>query len=128
MKKSRDKRSPAYSGISLFMMMLLSHWYDLSHVGTEELVKESLSCMVFCDLRLKDHILDHTIPCRFRNEIVAKKEYESLLKKINKELEKYQEIVKKGVIVYSSITVSPFAPKGNPTSVVEVGRKRDKSK
>ncbi|XOD67322.1 MAG: hypothetical protein ACMUEL_04985 [Flavobacteriales bacterium Tduv] len=29
-------------------MMLLSHWYDLSYVGTEELVKEFLSCMPFC--------------------------------------------------------------------------------
>ncbi|XOD67219.1 MAG: hypothetical protein ACMUEL_04395 [Flavobacteriales bacterium Tduv] len=24
------KRQPAYSGISLFKMMFLSHWYDLS--------------------------------------------------------------------------------------------------
>ncbi|XOD66874.1 MAG: hypothetical protein ACMUEL_02265 [Flavobacteriales bacterium Tduv] len=29
-------------------MMLLSKWYDLSDVGTEELVKEALSCMRFC--------------------------------------------------------------------------------
>ncbi|XOD67791.1 MAG: hypothetical protein ACMUEL_07800 [Flavobacteriales bacterium Tduv] len=29
-------------------MMLLSHWYDLSDVGTEELVNESLICMCFC--------------------------------------------------------------------------------
>ncbi|XOD68090.1 MAG: hypothetical protein ACMUEL_09570 [Flavobacteriales bacterium Tduv] len=29
-------------------MMLLSHWYDLSDVETEELVKESLSCICFC--------------------------------------------------------------------------------
>ncbi|XOD66734.1 MAG: transposase [Flavobacteriales bacterium Tduv] len=35
-------------------MMLLSHWYDLSNVGTEELVKESLSCMFFCCFRLED--------------------------------------------------------------------------
>ncbi|XOD67311.1 MAG: hypothetical protein ACMUEL_04925 [Flavobacteriales bacterium Tduv] len=35
----------------------------------------------------------------FRNEIVAKKVYEFLLKKINKELGKHQAIVKTGVIV-----------------------------
>ncbi|XOD67685.1 MAG: transposase [Flavobacteriales bacterium Tduv] len=50
------KGQPAYSGISLFKMTLLTHWYDLSDVGTEELVKESFSCMRFCDLRLKDQI------------------------------------------------------------------------
>ncbi|XOD67034.1 MAG: hypothetical protein ACMUEL_03220 [Flavobacteriales bacterium Tduv] len=44
--------------------------------------------------------------------IVAKKTYESLLKKINKVLEKHQAIVKTGVIVDASITVRPFPPKG----------------
>ncbi|XOD66895.1 MAG: hypothetical protein ACMUEL_02375 [Flavobacteriales bacterium Tduv] len=34
--------------------------------------------------------------CRFHNEIVAKKAYNRLLKKINKELEKHQAIVKIG--------------------------------
>ncbi|XOD67263.1 MAG: hypothetical protein ACMUEL_04630 [Flavobacteriales bacterium Tduv] len=57
-----------------------------------------------------DKIPDHPTLCIFRNEIVAKKAYEILLKKINKELEKYQAIVKTGVIVDDSITVSvpPF--------------------
>ncbi|XOD68123.1 MAG: transposase [Flavobacteriales bacterium Tduv] len=47
------KCQPAYSGISLFTMMLLSHCYDLSDIGTEELVKEFLSCMRFCGFRLE---------------------------------------------------------------------------
>ncbi|XOD66584.1 MAG: transposase [Flavobacteriales bacterium Tduv] len=47
-KSQGIKDQPAYSGISLFKMILLSHWYDLTDVGTEELVKESLSCMRFC--------------------------------------------------------------------------------
>ncbi|XOD66505.1 MAG: transposase [Flavobacteriales bacterium Tduv] len=48
-------------------------------------MKESLSCMRFCGFRLEDQIPDHTTLCRFCNEIVAKKVYENLLKKINKE-------------------------------------------
>ncbi|XOD66657.1 MAG: hypothetical protein ACMUEL_01000 [Flavobacteriales bacterium Tduv] len=44
-------------------------------------------------------ILDHMTLCRFRNEIVDKKAYESLLKKINKALGRHQAIVKTGVIV-----------------------------
>ncbi|XOD67786.1 MAG: hypothetical protein ACMUEL_07775 [Flavobacteriales bacterium Tduv] len=59
---------------------------------------------------MEDQILDHTTLCRFRNEIVAKKAYRLLLKKINKQLEKNQAIVKIGVIVDACITVSPFAP------------------
>ncbi|XOD67020.1 MAG: hypothetical protein ACMUEL_03140 [Flavobacteriales bacterium Tduv] len=38
-KVQKIKGKPAYSGKSLFKRMLLSHWYDLSDVGTEKLVK-----------------------------------------------------------------------------------------
>ncbi|XOD68146.1 MAG: transposase [Flavobacteriales bacterium Tduv] len=70
----------------------------MSDVGTEELMKDSLIFMRFCGFRLENKIPDHTTLCRFRNEIVAKNAYELLLKKINKELEKHQAIVKTGVI------------------------------
>ncbi|XOD67371.1 MAG: transposase [Flavobacteriales bacterium Tduv] len=56
--------------ILLFKMMLLSHWYDFSDVGTEELVKESLSCIRFCGFRLEDQIPYYTTLCIIRNEIV----------------------------------------------------------
>ncbi|XOD68275.1 MAG: hypothetical protein ACMUEL_08485 [Flavobacteriales bacterium Tduv] len=39
---------------------------------------------------MENQIPYHTILCRFRNEIVAKKAYKRLLKKINKELEKHR--------------------------------------
>ncbi|XOD66879.1 MAG: transposase [Flavobacteriales bacterium Tduv] len=90
----------------------------LSNVGTDELVKEPLSRILFCCFRLKDQILDHTTLCRFYNEIVAKKVYEILLKKINKELEKHQAIVKRGVIVNANITVRVPCFQGAPIYVV----------
>ncbi|XOD67451.1 MAG: transposase [Flavobacteriales bacterium Tduv] len=73
-----------------------------------------MSCIRFCGFRLEDQIPDHTTLCRFLNEIVTKKAYDRLLKKINKELENHQAIVKIGVIVDSSITVSLLFPKGAP--------------
>lgn len=108
------KGQPAYSGLSLFKMLLLSHWYALSDAATEEMVKESISCMRFCGFRLEDQIPDHTTLCRFRNELVSKKAYERLLKKINEQLEKHRVIVKTEVMIDASITQSPFSPKGNP--------------
>ncbi|XOD66828.1 MAG: transposase [Flavobacteriales bacterium Tduv] len=57
-------------------MMLLSNWYDISDIGTEELVKKYLSFMCFCCFLLENQIPDYTTLCRFRNEIVAKKAYE----------------------------------------------------
>ncbi|XOD67278.1 MAG: transposase [Flavobacteriales bacterium Tduv] len=100
-------------------MILLIHWNNLSDLGTEKLLKEYLIFMHFCGFLLEDQIPDHTILCRFRNEIIAKKAYELLLKKINKELEKHQAIVKTIVIVNTSITVNLFAPNGAPPYVVE---------
>ncbi|XOD66977.1 MAG: transposase [Flavobacteriales bacterium Tduv] len=50
------KGQPAYSGISLFKMIFLIHWYDLSDVGTEELLKKSLCCMRFFCFRLENQI------------------------------------------------------------------------
>ncbi|XOD66818.1 MAG: transposase [Flavobacteriales bacterium Tduv] len=58
-------------------MMFLSHWYDLSKLSTEDLVKYSIDCMRFCGFRLEDQIPDHTTLCKFRNEIVDKKTYEA---------------------------------------------------
>ncbi|XOD67195.1 MAG: hypothetical protein ACMUEL_04245 [Flavobacteriales bacterium Tduv] len=69
--------------------------------------------------RLEDQISDHTILCIFLNEIIAQKGYESLLKKINKKLEKTQAILKTVVIINANITVRLLAPKVHPTSVVE---------
>ncbi|XOD67765.1 MAG: transposase [Flavobacteriales bacterium Tduv] len=67
------KSQLAYSGISLFKMMLLSNWYDLSDVGHGRIGKKALCCIRFFGFRLEDQISDHTTLCRFRNEIVAKK-------------------------------------------------------
>ncbi|XOD66500.1 MAG: hypothetical protein ACMUEL_00085 [Flavobacteriales bacterium Tduv] len=70
----------------------------------------------------------HTTLCKVCNEIVAKKAYERLLKKINKELEKHQAIVKTAVIVDSQYYSESFAPKGGLTYVVEDRKKEGKSK
>ncbi|XOD66854.1 MAG: transposase [Flavobacteriales bacterium Tduv] len=83
------------------------------------MVKESLSYMLFFGFRFENQNPNHRTLCRFCNEIVDKKTYDRLLKKINKQLGKHQAIVKTGVIVDTSITVRPFAPKGPPTYVVE---------
>ncbi|XOD66631.1 MAG: hypothetical protein ACMUEL_00845 [Flavobacteriales bacterium Tduv] len=86
--------------------------------------------MLFCffligisDPRLYDSL------CRFCNEIVAKKAYELLLKEINKELKKHQAIVKTGMIVDASITVTPLCSKeGSYLRSGRIERKRRKSK
>ncbi|XOD66771.1 MAG: hypothetical protein ACMUEL_01665 [Flavobacteriales bacterium Tduv] len=71
-------------------MLLLIYWYDFSDVGTEEFVKEYLSCMRFCYRpigRLEPKSYDSMQILSTR--IIAKKKYDCLLKNINKELEKH---------------------------------------
>ncbi|XOD68074.1 MAG: transposase [Flavobacteriales bacterium Tduv] len=58
-------------------IMLLSHWYNFSDVGTKELMKKSLSYMCFCGFRSEDQIPYHTTLRRFRNKIVAKRNMSS---------------------------------------------------
>ncbi|XOD68110.1 MAG: transposase [Flavobacteriales bacterium Tduv] len=53
-KGQRIKGQSAYSEIWLFKMMFLSRWYDLSDVGTEELLKDSIGCMRFFGFRLEN--------------------------------------------------------------------------
>ncbi|XOD67631.1 MAG: transposase [Flavobacteriales bacterium Tduv] len=69
---------------------------------------------------MENKILDHMNLCRFRNEIVDKKAYENLLKKINKELKNTQDIVKTRVILEMLVLlVRSFALNGSPSYVVE---------
>ncbi|XOD67706.1 MAG: transposase [Flavobacteriales bacterium Tduv] len=53
------------------------------------MVKDFIGCMRFCCFLLEDQILDHTTLCDFLNEYSSQKDYENLIKKINKELEKH---------------------------------------
>ncbi|XOD67365.1 MAG: transposase [Flavobacteriales bacterium Tduv] len=57
------------------------HWYDLSEVETEELVKDSISCMRFFYFRLQDQISDYTTLYRFHNKIVSRTHMIAYLKR-----------------------------------------------
>ena len=77
---------PSYPGLLLFKMQLLQIWYNLSDPGVEDMVNDSLSAMRFCGLHIEDDVPDHSTLSRFRKELVEKKAYDRLLKKINQPL------------------------------------------
>ncbi|XOD67906.1 MAG: hypothetical protein ACMUEL_08445 [Flavobacteriales bacterium Tduv] len=80
--------------------------------------------MCFFGFRLKYKISDHTTLYIFSNEIVTKKAYELLLKKINNGLGKHQALVKIGVIVDAYYSESSCF-KGNSTTYVVEDRKEE---
>jgi transposase, IS5 family len=51
---------PAYNPLVLFKMMLLQTWYNLSELGVEDMVNDTLSANAFCGLRVEDTVPDHS--------------------------------------------------------------------
>lgn len=122
-KKQRGQK--AYNPLLLFKMQLVSIWYGLSDVQTEEICNDSLSVMKFLGLSLEDHVPDHSTLSRFRTELTEKKAYDRLLKKLNAQLNRHKLIVKEGIKVDASLTESPFSPKGVPTYEIAQDRQED---
>jgi len=122
-KKQRGQKP--YNPMILFKMQLVSIWYNLSDVQTEEMVNDSLSTMRFCGLALEDSVPDHSTLSRFRTELTQKKSYDRILRKVNNQLNKHKLIVKGGNKVDASLTSSPFSPKGKPTYELAQDRNED---
>lgn len=117
---------PSYSGLLLFKMQLLQIWYSLSDPGVEDYVNDSLGAMRFCGLQLEDDVPDHSTLSRFRSELVSKRAYDRLLRKINQQLKKKGIMLKEGKAqVDASLTDSPWKPKGRKEYEVATDRNED---
>ncbi|MDP2693177.1 MAG: IS5 family transposase [bacterium] len=121
--RSVDGR-PSYSGLILFKMQLLQIWYNMSDPSVEDFVNDSLGAMRFCGLQLEDSVPDHSTLSRFRSELVTKKVYDRLLRKMNQQLKKKGIMLKEGKAqVDASLTDSPWKPKGKKE--YEIAKDRD---
>lgn len=125
-KGLKERGCKAYNPLILFKMQLISIWYNLSDVRTEEMVYDSFSAMNFCGLTIEDSVPDHSTISRFRKELTEKKAYDRLLKKVNQQLIKKKLILKGGVNLDASLTESPFNPKGKLQYEIAEDRKEDK--
>lgn len=108
----------AYPALVLFKMSLLQTWYGLSDYEVEDAVKDRLSFMNFCSLRLEDDVPDHSVLSRFRTELTEKNGYELILQAFNAQIAARGLQMKKGVLVDASITDSPRKPKGGQAEQV----------
>ena len=121
-----DRGCKAYNPLLLFKMQLISVWYNLSDVQTEEMVNDSLSAMRFCGLNIEDDVPDHSTLSRFRSQLTQKKSYDRMLRKVNKQLKSKKIILTNGQAkVDASITESPFNPKGKKTYELAEDRSED---
>ncbi len=111
-KKQRGQK--AYHPMILFKMQLISVWYGLSDVQTENLTMDCISFCQFCGLELMDSVPDHSTLSRFRSELTRKKLYQPIML-----------IVKGTAIIDASLTLSPFSPKGKLDHQMAEDRKED---
>lgn len=113
-KRAEVQGEPTYDGVLMFKILLLEVWYDLSDRAVEERINDSISFGKFLGIDIEHVSPDHSTICRFRNALVEKGLWDTLLKKINKQLEKHGIMgIKQGVLVDASIVDSPFAPDGS---------------
>jgi IS5 family transposase len=110
--------SPAYPSLTMFKIMLLQTWYDLSDPQTEEALLDRISFARFVGLSLASDVPDHSTICRFRNELLELGLYEKLFNEINKQLEEKGILVRKGAIVDATVIESSRRPR----KVVETER------
>jgi len=107
---------PAYNPLVLFKMMLLQTWYNLSDMGVEDMVNETLPANAFCGLRVEDTVPDHSTLSRFRSELSEKRAMHRLLAKLNAQLAHHGVLVKQGGgIIDASITPTARKPHGKTT-------------
>jgi len=94
---------PAYPLGVMVRVMVLQHLYGLSDPGMEQALKDRLSFMKFCGLRLEDAAPDETTICRFRQRLIKAEMEQDLLEMVNEQLVQQGWMMKQAVIVDASL-------------------------
>lgn len=126
-KKANEVGRTPYPDLSMFKILLLQSWFDLSDPKMEELLTDRISFIRFAGFSLTSDIPDHSTICRFRNSLLEKELYKKLLEEINNQLENKGFLLKTGTIVDATVVESHCHPR-KITKVFTVDRKEEESK
>jgi IS5 family transposase len=99
---------PAFPAVTLFKVLLLQGWYDLSDPAAEEAIADRLSFRRFLGLKLDEKTPDHSTIHRFRDRIAPIAA--SLFAMVNQQLEARKLPLKKGTLVDASLIPSVARP------------------
>ena len=66
---ANTKGAPGYPPLTLFRIVLLQQWYNLSDPQAEEAVRDRLSFQRFCGIPLDAETPDHSSIWRFRQTV-----------------------------------------------------------
>lgn len=98
-----EKGAPGYPPVTMFKIVLLQQWRNLSDPAAEEAVRDRLSFRRFCGLPLDRETPDHSSIWRFRQAIAALGLSEALLAEANRQLDARGLVVKSGTLVDATL-------------------------
>jgi len=106
----------AFPALTMFKVLLLQGWYDLSDPAAEEAIADRISFRRFVGLRMDEKTPDHSTIHRFRDRIAPIAE--RLLGQVTRQLDAKGLVLKKGTMVDASLLGSAARPpaKGGTTS------------
>jgi len=112
---------PAYPGLTMFKILLLQRWYNLSDAGMSEALRDRLSFLKFSGLSFHSPTPDASTICRFRQALAHEDLYRRLLEGLNRQLAGHGLIIKTGVAVDASLVASSRRPR----KVIEVSGREE---
>ena len=102
----------AWPPLVLFKALLLQSLYGLSDRELEEALCDRLSFRRFCGLSLEEGVPDHTVLCRFRNELSGGGHVDRLFDELDRQLDKAGLILKRGTMLDATLIASAAARPG----------------
>jgi IS5 family transposase len=100
------KGEPSYPPLTMFKVLLLQRWHDLSDEAMEAALFDRLSFQRFAGLSLDDPVPDHSTIWRFRELLGSKGLIEPLLAELARQLDARGVLVKQGTLIDASIVTS----------------------
>jgi len=96
----------AWPPLVLFKALILQSLYGLSDREVEEALCDRLSFRRFCGLSLEESVPDHTVLCRFRNELTAGGQVDRLFGELDRQLTKAGLMLKRGTMLDATLIAS----------------------
>ena len=108
---SKARGRPSYPPLMLFKALLLASWHGgLSDYELEDAITDRFSFRQFLGLSMSDDVPDHSTFSRFRTLLVESKYDVILFSEINRQLDSFGFILRKGTMIDASIVQAAVNP------------------
>jgi transposase len=109
----------AWPPVVLLKALILQSLYGLSDRELEEALCDRLSFRRFCGLSLEEGVPDHTVLCRFRNELAAAGLADRLFGELDRQLEKAGLMLKRGTMLDATLIATSSARPGDADTATD---------